>query len=176
MADSGLRTVLIFLIICCALVFVFREDVAKFAGIKLEPAAQPVNIDPEALQKVYNSLKIEPLEEQLAAKPVIAKALKDLTVSLCDKTAIFRLSNGLAKEGERKPAATAFLGFADACPNSEGELYAGANILYGISGDMCGRRLIGKDFFLIALRLAGCSHVSGLFVQPEAAGPDEIRA
>lgn len=132
MADSGLRTFLIFLVICGAIAFVFRKDVAKFAGIKLEPAARPVNIDPEALQKVYRSLKLEPLDEQLTAEPVIARALKDLTISLCDKTAIFRLSNGLARQGERKPAATAFLGFAEACPNSEGELYAGANILFGM--------------------------------------------
>jgi aspartyl protease family protein len=144
-----LRTFLIFLVICGALAFVFRDDLRKLAGMQTAPSGAPTDLDPEALKNVYSRLKIEPLGSRLLSHEDVWSALKDLTISFCDKTAIYRLSKGLAAAGERKPAATALLAFAGSCPNAGGERYAAANMLFGM-GDYAAVLPIADD--LIKMR------------------------
>ena len=127
-----LRTFFIFLVLCGGLAFVFRSELTELSGRFGSSFAKPAGGVSEAIGKVYSRLGIVPLNSQLAVQPTIAGALKDLTISFCDKTAIFRLYKGLVESGERKPAATALLAFADACPNSDGERYTAANILFGM--------------------------------------------
>jgi aspartyl protease family protein len=138
MSASGIRVIVIFLLICSGLAFVFRDEIKQLASAPAKvPAKQQPALDTEALRSVYAKLKIEPLSPDATASPPIAGALKDLINSACDKTAIFRLSNELAKLGERRTAANALLGFANTCPNSEGELNGAANVLFGM-GDYAG--------------------------------------
>lgn len=133
MLGSDIRMVVIFLLICSGLGFLFRYELQQLAfGPQKTPAKTQLVLDPSALGAVYEKLKIEPLSPEVSSSQPIAAALKELINSLCDKTAIFRLSNELAKLGERRIAANALLGFANACPNSEGELNAAANILFGM--------------------------------------------
>jgi aspartyl protease family protein len=131
MGVDVLRTIFIFLVFCGGLAFLFRDalwdELSKHAGIPAEPEV----VSP-ALKEVYGRLGIPPLAADLARKQNVARALKDLTISFCDKTAIYRLSKALVAAGERKPAATALLKFASACPNADGERYTAANILSGI--------------------------------------------
>lgn len=128
-----LRTLLIFLTLCGGLAFVFRDELFKLpARLGSPSASSPPGISPEALEAVYKRLGIAPLDWQLVAQRTIAGALKDLANSFCDKTAIYSLYKGLVENKERKPAATALLAFADACPNSEGERYTAANVLFGM--------------------------------------------
>jgi aspartyl protease family protein len=127
-----LRTLLVFLVLCGGVGFVFRDELSKLARLPSTPSRAPANTVSPALKSVYERLKIEPLSAQLSAQPGVAGALKDLTISFCDKTAIYRLMKGLVAEGERKPAATALISFADACPNTDGERYAAANVLFGM--------------------------------------------
>jgi aspartyl protease family protein len=161
--------VVIFLIICSGLGFVFRDELQELAfGARNTPAKSELVLEASALGAVYEKLKIEPLGPEVSSSQPVAAALKDLINSLCDKTAIFRLSNGLAKLGERRIAANALLGFANACPNSEGELKAAANILFGM-GDYAAvipladrlveqRPNIGQYYYLRgqALNYVGC--------------------
>lgn len=131
MSGSDLRVVFVFLLICSGLGFLFRNELQQaFAPHKPEKAQ--VVLDPGPLGTVYEKLKIEPLSANVSASQPVAAALKDLINSLCDKTAIFRLNNELVKLGERRAAANALLGFANACPNSEGELRTAANVLFGM--------------------------------------------
>ena len=133
MSGSDIRMIVFFLLICSGLAFVFRDEIRQLASAPAQAPAKPqVALDPEALRSVYVKLKIEPLSPDVSSSQPIAGALKDLINSLCDKTAIFRLSNELGKLGERRAAANALLGFANTCPNSEGELNAAANVLFGM--------------------------------------------
>lgn len=141
--SSFLRTFAIFAALCGVLVFVFRDELAKALNWPTFQSSRLVGVDPESLTTVYQRLNIAPLNSDLLANEKIGRALRDLTISFCDKTAIYRLGKGLAQQGERKPAATALLAFADACPNSEGERYMAANFLYGI-GDYAGVLLIAN--------------------------------
>lgn len=138
--DSRVLTTAIFLVLCGALGFIFRDELQKIIehergatrSTSTIPAGKKVEIDPTLLAAVYERLKLKPLTEEQAAGSDIRRALKDLTESACDKTAIFRLSNGLLEAGEKRAASDSLLGFAGACPNSEGELKAAANILYSV--------------------------------------------
>ena len=133
MSGSDIRVIVIFLLICSGLAFVFRDEILQMASAPAKaPANAQVALDSEGLRSVYAKLKLTPLSPELSSSQPIAAALKDLINSLCDKTAVFRLSKELAKLGERRAAANALLGFADACPNSEGELSAAANVLFGM--------------------------------------------
>lgn len=130
MSGSDLRVIVIFLALCAGIgFFFFRTELQNLALDLLTPVASEP--DP-AHVAVYEKLKIKPLTPATAASPPVAAALKDLSDSLCDKIAIFKLSNEIAKLGERRAAANALLGYANACPNSEGELYAAANLLFAI--------------------------------------------
>lgn len=131
MSGSDLRVVVVFLVICLGLGFLFRNELQQ-AFVQQKPEQVQAVLDPGPLRAVYEKLKIEPLAADVSASKPIAAALKDLVNSLCDKTAIFRLSNELVKLGDRRTAANALLGFANACPNSEGELRTAANVLFGM--------------------------------------------
>ncbi len=136
MRSSDLFTVLIFLCICGALAFFFREEVSKLVAMSSAPSNVQTGTQSPAVSEqfkaLYSRLKVEPFGANLLADSGIAGALKDMTISFCDKTAIYRLSKGLAEKGERKPAATALLAFAAACPKADGERYLAANFLFGM--------------------------------------------
>jgi len=126
------RTLSIFLAICGGLAFIYRADLMAVFEKANAPFASPPGVPIESLQRVYGQLRIAPLPANLVRQEKIAGALKDLTISFCDKTAIYRLYKGLVENKERQPASVALLAFADACPNSEGERHAAANILFGM--------------------------------------------
>ena len=90
-------------------------------------------LDPEEGHlAIYQRLRMKPLKLGVTKVSEIDTALRDLSAAPCDKTAVFRLSQGLLTAGEKLGAAEALLGFSAVCPNSEGELYAGANILFNM--------------------------------------------
>lgn len=140
MSRSDISTFVIFLVLCSGLAYIFRSEVRQLiASIEKAPPTRPTNptsptvtLDPKAVQAVYDKLAIAPLDPQIASKQPVADALKGLINSICDKTAIFRLSNELTKLGELRPAANTLLGFASTCPNSEGELRTAANLLFNM--------------------------------------------
>lgn len=128
-------TPLIFVVLCGVLGFLFRNEIRLLiAHPQSGPSSQisKVILDPPKVAAVYERLKLKPLPDELAANDDIRRALKDLTESGCDKTAIFRLANAVFEAGEKRLASDAFLGFANSCPNSEGELNAAANMLYSM--------------------------------------------
>lgn len=137
--DSKFIAPIIFLLLCGGIGFAFRDEIRMIIAHEARPPAnkdaaprQKIELDAAKLSAVYDRLKIKPITDELATTPEIGRALKDLTESVCDKTAIFRLSNALFESGEKRTAADALLGFAGACPNSEGELNGAANVLFGI--------------------------------------------
>lgn len=83
---------------------------------------------------VYEKLKISPLAPEFTQSRTITNALKALSESFCDKVAIARLTTELGKQGELRTAAKALISFAEICPNSTGELWTAANMLYS-AGD-----------------------------------------
>lgn len=143
MDGSFLRTALIFALIVGAFGFAFREDIENAIHSRRGSHSTPPIIqtttppDQAALRPVYERWKMSPLSDDLASDATIATAFKDLIASPCDKTAIFSLASELSRVGERRPAADALLGFARSCPNSEGEQYQAADILFGL-GDYVG--------------------------------------
>jgi aspartyl protease family protein len=123
---------LIFGVMCLGLAVVFKNEIVKLINTPAGGVAPIAALDPTKLNDVYKKLKIAPLSDNLASLPEISVALKDLIESLCDKTAIYRLSNALLNNSERRTSANALLGFADACPNSEGEQFGAASVLFNM--------------------------------------------
>lgn len=144
-----LRTLLIFVSICAALALVFRGELSALLERGGAAFPTPAGVDATALERVYRQLGIAPLNRALVVQEKIAGGLKDLTISFCDKTAIYRLYKGLEENKERKSASVALLSFADACPNSEGERNAAASLLYGMGDYAAVLPIIDK---LVALR------------------------
>lgn len=130
MDSSTLRTLAIFVVIIGGLGILFRAELEKIITGRSTSAAAAVLPDPDALNSIYSRLKMKPLPDSTARIEPVAAGLKGLNNSLCDKKAIFKFSNALLAAGESRAAAQSFLGFSEACPNSEGELNAGFNILF----------------------------------------------
>ena len=85
---------------------------------------------PDAYAAVYRHLAIAPLPASLRASSQISSGLERLVREPCDKTAIFAFGEGLLAVHEQRRAADAYIGFAAACPNGEGEQYRAAEILF----------------------------------------------
>lgn len=133
MSGADIRMVFIFLTLCSGLAFLFQDQVREFISTPAKaPAKLPATLNPDSLRAVYAKLKIEPLSPDVSSSQPIARALKGLIDSPCDKTSIFQLSTELVNLGERRTAANSLIGFANACPNSEGELNGAASILFGM--------------------------------------------
>lgn len=135
MDSSGFRTVVIFLILSGILGFVFRNELLQVINSSTgqapsRQAAPEDKVSDEALRGVYDKLGLAPLSAKLLNDAEIAKGIKDLSISICDKTAIFKLGNGLTRLDERKTASDALLAFAKKCPNSEGELRGATALLF----------------------------------------------
>ncbi len=84
---------------------------------------------PDAFAPAYQRLGLEPLPVALAVSPKISSSLEKLSREPCDKEAIFALGEALTAEHEKRLAAEAYSGFANACPNGEGEKYRAAVFL-----------------------------------------------
>ena len=78
----------------------------------------------------FERLKMKPLRPAAVGSQKVLTALSDIDSTPCDRTVIFRLSEGLLEAGEKRAAAESLLGFAGACPNSEGELFGGGRVLF----------------------------------------------
>jgi tetratricopeptide (TPR) repeat protein len=79
---------------------------------------------------VYKRLGMAPLPVGLAASEKIAPNLAKLAAEPCDKEAIFALAEALLVDKEKRDAAKAYLGFSATCPNSTGEEFRAAQILF----------------------------------------------
>jgi aspartyl protease family protein len=133
MSGGDMRMIVIFLALSGGLLFLFRGEVQQFLSTPSKAPARPAAaLNPDALQAVYSKLKMEPLSPEITSSQPIARALRELIDAPCDKAAIFKLSTELVKIGERRTASKSLLGFANACPNSEGEINGAASILYGM--------------------------------------------
>jgi|HubBroStandDraft_6_1064221.scaffolds.fasta_scaffold113222_2 tetratricopeptide (TPR) repeat protein len=123
---------------------------------------------PDAYSAVYRRLAMAPLPAGLRASSQISSGLERLAREPCDKTAIFAFGEGLLVAHEQRRAADAYAGFAAVCPNSDGEQYRAAEILF-LLGDnekvvVLANALIAKGPAIGAYRylrgkaLAGAKH------------------
>jgi aspartyl protease family protein len=81
---------------------------------------------------VYQRLGIAPLPARLLGSSQVSSGLARLAREPCDKTAIFAFGEGLLAAHEDRKAADAYMAFAAACPNGEGEQYRAAQVLFGL--------------------------------------------
>jgi len=124
-------TMILIAIVTVGLAFLVSGDLrdlarrAPYFGADLLGA----KIQNDEFASVYKRLVIAPLPAGLAASSKISLNLAKLAKEPCDKRAIFALGEALVMDREERMAAKAYLGFAAACPNSEGEEYRAAQIL-----------------------------------------------
>ncbi|HEY7297495.1 MAG TPA: hypothetical protein VH684_06115 [Xanthobacteraceae bacterium] len=79
---------------------------------------------------VYERMGLPRLSAKVLASSKVSSGLARLAREPCDKAAIFTFGEGLLAAHEERTAAEAYLGFAGACPNSEGEQNRAAQILF----------------------------------------------
>src|SRR5215831_19113172 len=71
-----------------------------------------------------------PLPAKVLASSKVSSGLARLAREPCDKAAIFAFGEALFAAHEERTAAEAYVAFANACPNSEGEENRAAQILF----------------------------------------------
>lgn len=111
--------------------WLYQWDFKKFMPDLKDTAKETAAIN-EAYAVVLNRLKITPLSAEALKSEKVVASLRELQSAPCDKTAIFKLADGLAEVNAKRPAADALLGFSGSCPNSEGELYRAGRVLFNL--------------------------------------------
>ncbi len=110
-------------LIVLGLAFLASPELRDHAWRTAYSAASLFGVKPpdDEFADLYKRLGIAPLSAGLAASGKISSGLAKLAKEPCDKKAIYALGEALAAAGEEQIAADAYLGFAAACPNGEGE-------------------------------------------------------
>jgi clan AA aspartic protease (TIGR02281 family) len=113
-----------------------------YIGVEMfrgEPPALPqANVKapppgPSRFLAVYEALRIAPLDASLETDINLRRALANLQLEKCDKSAIYAAAQALAKEQQQRVAATMLEGFSAECSNGLEELRAAADFYYQVS-------------------------------------------
>jgi tetratricopeptide (TPR) repeat protein len=129
---SLFMTMAITAVIALVVAFVALPELRDFARQEAYAAASLAGLAPadNGFGAVYKKLGMAPLPSGLAASYKISPNLAKLAEEPCDKQAIFALGEALVANHEERNAVAAYMGFAGACPNGEGDLYRAAQILF----------------------------------------------
>jgi clan AA aspartic protease (TIGR02281 family) len=160
-------------------IYQFRPQwVAMFYGVGQAPLqhspdrhAQPASMSriPTAAQNdgsdtefaaLYQKYGMTSLRTSVARSSDLSSSLVNLQKAPCDKQAIFQASLALESTGSKRAAAEMLKGFADACPDGDGERYRASELYY----------LLGDFDMAVRLSSAIIDH------QPDAQSPYFVRA
>jgi tetratricopeptide (TPR) repeat protein len=148
--------------IAAVVAFIAFPELRDYAWRQTHRVASSVGLVPadNEFAGVYKKLSMAPLPADLAASSRISPHLAKLATEPCDKKSIFALGEALIVEHEERGAANAYLGFAAACPNGEGEEYRAAQILFQL-GDNEKVITIASGLVLISPGIADYRYLRG---------------
>jgi hypothetical protein len=124
-------TALLIGLVVAGLAFLASPELGDEAWRAVSSAASLLGVKTpnDQFADLYKRLGMAPLPPGLASSSKISASLAKLAREPCDKHAIFALGEAVAANGEGRMAANAYLGFAAACPNGEGEKNRAAQLL-----------------------------------------------
>lgn len=122
----------------CGWAYHFRPelvaDVYDLAGLSRNGTSGQDDKNDSVFAALYQRYGMVPLGASVAASSKVNSLLVSLQKEPCDKQAVFQASNALENLRARRSAAEMLKGFADACPEGNGDRYR-ASELYYLLGD-----------------------------------------
>ena len=107
-------------------------DLRDYAKGLVFAAGEAIGLRPSGGEyyAAYERMGLPSLPAKVLASSKVSSGLARLAREPCDKAAIFTFGEALLAAHEERTAAEAYLVFAGACPNSEGEQNRAAQILF----------------------------------------------
>jgi tetratricopeptide (TPR) repeat protein len=118
--------------VVCIAAFAVFPDLRDYAKGLVFAAGEAIGLRPSGGEyyAAYERMGLPSLPAKVLASSKVSSGLARLAREPCDKAAIFTFGEALLAAHEERTAAEAYLVFAGACPNSEGEQNRAAQILF----------------------------------------------
>jgi tetratricopeptide (TPR) repeat protein len=114
----------------CAWVYQFRPEWVARVYDKVDMSSVQDDKADEMFAALYKKYGMPPLGASLAAAPNVNSLLASLQKEPCDKQAIFQAGRALENMKAIRASAEMLNGFADACPEGNGDRYRASELYY----------------------------------------------